>query len=41
MSVVEAVGALTPEGWTGPVRLHFDGGVITAIADSVNSALLA
>ncbi len=31
MSVVETVGALTPEGWSGPVRVHFDDGVITAI----------
>jgi N-acetylglucosamine-6-phosphate deacetylase len=31
MSVVDAVSVLTPEGWTGPARLHVDDGLITAI----------
>ena len=41
MSVVETVGALTPEGWSGPVRLHIEDGVNAAIEplDRVASAL--
>lgn len=31
MSVLEAAGLLTPEGWSGPARLHLEGDAISAI----------
>jgi N-acetylglucosamine-6-phosphate deacetylase len=31
MSVVDAVSVLSPEGWTGPARLHVEDGLIAAI----------
>ncbi|MFM2077395.1 MAG: hypothetical protein RJA49_1285, partial [Actinomycetota bacterium] len=31
MRSVEAAGVLTPDGWTGPARLHAEGGVIVSV----------
>ncbi len=41
MSVLEAAGVLTPQGWSGPAWLHIDDGAIAAIekVDRVSTSL--